>query len=83
VLNVWLAPADDVAAAAPLTRLKGRPLQWQDWSADGQHVLFANDRNGDENWHIFAVHRATGVIRDLTPFDRANAQALLRCSKRT
>jgi len=30
VLNVWLAPTDDIGAAAPLTRRAGRPIAWQD-----------------------------------------------------
>ncbi len=66
VLNVWLAPADDIAAAQPLTRRKGRPIAWQDWSWDGRHVLFMCDQDGDENWCFFAVDRA-GAVRELTP----------------
>ena len=47
VLNVWLAPADRVAAAQPLTRRKGRPIAWHDWSWDGRHVMFMSDQDGD------------------------------------
>jgi hypothetical protein len=36
VLNDWLAPADQIAEATPLTRLKGRPIAWQDWAWDGR-----------------------------------------------
>ena len=66
VLNVWLAPADDVAAAEPLTRRKGRPIAWQDWSWDGRYVLFMSDHDGDENWCLLSVDRA-GAARELTP----------------
>jgi acylaminoacyl-peptidase len=66
VLNVWLAPADRIADAQPLTRRKGRPIAWQDWSWDGRHILFMSDHDGDENWCIFAVDRA-GAVRALTP----------------
>ena len=71
VLNVWLAPADDIGAAEPLTRLTGRPIAWQDWACDGEHILFISDENGDENWRIFAVDRATAEIRTLTPISGA------------
>src|SRR5215469_5368669 len=82
VLNVWLAPADQIAQATPLTRLSGRPIAWQDWAWDGRHILFIRDRNGDENWHIFAVDRASGEILDLTPIDGVNARLYLESPER-
>jgi dipeptidyl aminopeptidase/acylaminoacyl peptidase len=77
VLNVWLAPADDIGAAEPLTRLTGRPIAWQDWACDGEHILFISDENGDENWRIFAVDRATAEIRTLTPISGVSARILM------
>jgi dipeptidyl aminopeptidase/acylaminoacyl peptidase len=82
VLNVWLAPADRIAEATPLTQLKGRPIAWQDWAWDGQHILFIRDRNGDENWHIFAADRASGAILDLTPIDPVNARLYVESPER-
>lgn len=82
VLNVWLSPAADIAAAEPLTRLKGRPIAWQDWARDGQHILYMNDENGDENWRILAVHRATGAILPLTPPRGVNARFYLNSPER-
>src|SRR4051812_30723247 len=65
VLNVWLAPADDVGAAEPLTPVTGRPIAWQDdWACDGAHILFLSDESGDENWRIFAINRTTGAVRN-------------------
>src|SRR5215469_5896712 len=66
VLNLWLSPVGDVAAAEPLTCRKSRPIAWQDWSWDGRHILFMHDENGEENWHISAVDRVSGVGRDHT-----------------
>jgi dipeptidyl aminopeptidase/acylaminoacyl peptidase len=77
VLNVWLAPADDIGAAAPLTRRAGRPIAWQDWAFDGEHVLFMTDENGDENYHLFAVERACAEVRDLTPIAGVSARMLM------
>ena len=34
VLNVWVSPADNIAAGQPVTRTKGRPIGWsamEDW----------------------------------------------------
>jgi len=82
VLNVWLAPAADIAAAEPLTRLEGRPIAWRDWAWDGHHILFMNDENGDENWRILAVHRATGEILPLTPPQGVSARFYLESPER-
>jgi dipeptidyl aminopeptidase/acylaminoacyl peptidase len=74
VLNIWVAPADSVAAGQPVTRTNGRPINWHDWSPDGRYIMFLNDENGDENLHLFVVDPATCELRDLTPF--ANIQAM-------
>lgn len=74
VLNVWLAPADDVKAGQPVTRTKGRPINWQDWTADGRFLMFLNDETGDENHHLFVVDPVDRSLRDLTPIASINAQ---------
>jgi len=74
VLNVWVSPADSIAAGQPVTRTKGRPINWQDWSPDGRYIMFLNDENGDENLHLFVVDPRDCELRDLTPF--ANIRAL-------
>ncbi len=67
VLNVCVAPIDNVAAGQPVTRTKGRPINWQDWSPDGRYIMFLNDENGDENLHLFVVDPRNLELRDLTP----------------
>ena len=77
VLNVWMAPASDIKAAGPVTRTKGRPINWQDWSADGRFLMFLNDETGDENHHLFVVDPTTHAMRDLTPLANISAQLSL------
>jgi dipeptidyl aminopeptidase/acylaminoacyl peptidase len=72
VLNVWMAPAGDVKAGAPVTRTKGRPINWQDWTADGRFLMFLNDETGDENHHLFVVDPVSHAARDLTPLANIN-----------
>ncbi|MGH6815265.1 MAG: S9 family peptidase [Hyphomicrobiaceae bacterium] len=67
VLNVWVAPADNPAAARAVTRDTRRGIHGYGWSPDGRHVLYGQDKEGDENWHIYAVDLAAGTVRDLTP----------------
>ncbi|WP_035663961.1 S9 family peptidase [Bradyrhizobium sp. Ec3.3] len=74
VLNIWVSPGDNIAAGQPVTRTRGRPINWQSWSPDGRHIMFLNDENGDENLHLFVVDPHSLELRDLTPF--ANVRAL-------
>lgn len=74
VLNVWVSPVNSMAAGQPVTRTKGRPINWQDWSPDGRYIMFLNDENGDENLHLFVVDPRSSELRDLTPL--ANIRAI-------
>ena len=77
VLNVWMAPATDIKAGEPVTRIKGRPINWQDWSADGRFLMFLNDETGDENHHLFVVDPVRHAVRDVTPLANVNVQLSL------
>ncbi len=39
-----------------------------------QHILYLQDRGGDENWRVYAVDLAAGTERDLTPFEKVQAR---------
>ena len=74
VLNVWVAPADDPAAARPVTRDTGRGVRLYGWTYKSHQIAYLQDSNGDENWHIYAVNLETDEIRDLTPLEGVQAQ---------
>ena len=76
VLNVWVAAVDDLGSARPITRDEERGIRYYDWTYDGQHILYYQDAKGDEDWHVYATNIATGETRDLTPFEKVNAQIL-------
>lgn len=67
VLNVWVTPVDDLAAARCITDDKGRGISSYAWSVDGRHIIYGQDQGGDENFHIYATDVASGTTRDLTP----------------
>jgi acylaminoacyl-peptidase len=77
VLNVWVAPRGDLKAAAPLTRMTGRPIPWHNWLHDDRTVLFAKDETGDENVHLYAADAVTRDLRDLTPIVGIAAQWII------
>lgn len=65
--NIWLAPADDIAAARPLTREGGHGIQACRWTADSARLCYGKDTDGDENYHLFALPLDGSGAVDLTP----------------
>ncbi len=73
VLNVWVGPADAIETAAPVTRDTGRGIRFHGWSTSGEHVLYLQDKGGDENFRLYSVDVETSASLDLTPFDDMRA----------
>jgi dipeptidyl aminopeptidase/acylaminoacyl peptidase len=73
VLNIWLAPIDDLAQARPLTRDTDCGIHFYDWTYNG-HILYQQDIAGNENFHIYAVDPVSEAVRNLTPFDGVTAR---------
>ncbi len=74
VMNVWVAPRVNPALAQPVSRDTLRGIRFFWWSYTSAHILFGQDKSGDENWRIYAVDLASMTTRDLTPFEGVNAQ---------
>jgi dipeptidyl aminopeptidase/acylaminoacyl peptidase len=74
VMNVWVGPADDLSKAKPVTKEKVRPVPSHSWAYDNKHILYIQDKNGDENYHLYATNVETGETRDLTPIDGVRAE---------
>src|SRR5437667_6503752 len=68
VLNVWVSPDDDPAKAKPVTFDKHRGIVNYTWAFTSKHILYTQDKNGDEDDHAYCIHLDSGEIRDLTPF---------------
>ena len=74
VLNVWVAPRDDIGAARAITRDTGRGIRFFGWAYTNEHLLFIQDKDGDENWRIYRADLAGGAPVDLTPIDGIQAR---------
>lgn len=68
VLNVWVAPAGDIAAAKPVTNAAERPIRQYFWAANSAVILYLNDKGGDENFLLYSVDPATAENKLLTDF---------------
>ena len=73
VLNVWVAPLDAIEDARPVTEDTERGIRVYRWTYNSRFITYLRDRNGDENWHCYAVNVETGENRDLTPYDGIQA----------
>jgi dipeptidyl aminopeptidase/acylaminoacyl peptidase len=69
VLNVFVGPAEDPPAAKPVTSARKRGILRYQWAHTGRHILFLQDRDGDENWHVYCTDLQSGATIDLTPFE--------------
>ena len=74
VLNVWVAPRKDLAVARPMTRDTGRGIRFYGWAYTNRHILYIQDKNGDENWRLYSVDLTTDEVKDLTPFEDVQTQ---------
>ncbi len=68
VLNVWVAPAADIAAAKPVTNAAERPIRQYFWAANSAVILYLNDKGGDENFLLYSVDPATAENKLITDF---------------
>jgi dipeptidyl aminopeptidase/acylaminoacyl peptidase len=68
VMNVWVAPRDDLTKARPLTRQTDRPIFSHWFARTNAHVLFHKDKDGDENFNLWCVGIDGSAARNLTPY---------------
>ena len=72
VLAIWVRTIgkedDRIVAFDPV-----RPIRNVRWQADSRHVLFEQDKNGDENTHVYQADIGSKRVRDLTPYPGVKA----------
>jgi len=74
-LNLWVRPLDrDTSWQVTFHRGRGAQHGW--WTGDSRGLLFLQDRNGDENHHLWRVDLESGESRDLTPFENVRVEGL-------
>jgi dipeptidyl aminopeptidase/acylaminoacyl peptidase len=73
VLNISVAPVDALDEARPITNDRKRGIHNFRWTYQDNHIVYMQDENGDENFHVYSVNALTGTVRDLTPFDGVSA----------
>jgi dipeptidyl aminopeptidase/acylaminoacyl peptidase/TPR repeat protein len=59
-----------------LTADRGQGIRAFTWQCDGQHILYLQDRDGDERWRLHQIDVTTKTTRDLTPRDAVRVASL-------
>jgi dipeptidyl aminopeptidase/acylaminoacyl peptidase len=68
VRNLFVAPRDDLDAARAVTHATARNLStFYRWAHTNRHLVFFQERDGDENWRGSSVDLVSGAIVPLTP----------------
>ncbi|HEV3083405.1 MAG TPA: S9 family peptidase [Gemmataceae bacterium] len=73
VLNVWVAPIDRPDDARPVSADKKRGIRIYFWAYTNDHVLYLQDSDGDEDYHVYCVDLPRGQTKDLTPYKKVRA----------
>jgi dipeptidyl aminopeptidase/acylaminoacyl peptidase len=69
VLNVWVR---DLRLGNPdrqITNDRKRGIRQFAWQFNDEHILYIQDQDGDENWHLYQTHLTTQATKDLTPYE--------------
>ena len=74
VMNVFIAPADDMDAVRRMTSATDRPNPQYFWSPLSDSILYVQDKAGDENYLLYQVDLESGEERNLTPFEDTRVQ---------
>jgi len=76
VMNVWVGPVDNPAAAKPVTKDTKRGIRAYYWAYTSEHILYPQDVGGNEDFHIYSVNLSRGETKDLTPIEKVAANIL-------
>ncbi|OGD54729.1 peptidase S9 [Candidatus Bathyarchaeota archaeon RBG_13_38_9] len=74
VLNVWVGPIEDPMSARPATTDTDRGIYSYFWSYTNEHIIYIQDKAGEENWRIYSANVGTNITKDLTPLEGVNAR---------
>src|SRR5262245_37285266 len=68
VRNLFVAPVAEPRKARQVTQVSDRSISWiYQWAHTSRHLVFFQERDGDENWRASSVDVQAGASRLLTP----------------
>ncbi|KAF0699052.1 Aste57867_10366 [Aphanomyces stellatus] len=67
VMNIFLQDVDGGASPSQVTHEHVRPIRFFRWACTGSHLLYVQDLNGNERFHLHVVDLSSSTVTDLTP----------------
>lgn len=74
VLNVFVAPSDDISKARPVTSDTKRGIQMHAWTYSPGVLVYTQDQDGNENDQVYAVDVTSDETRNLVNNPAVKAQ---------
>lgn len=74
VLNVWVRDLQKGGPDRQVTADHKRGIRQFSWQYGDEYILYIQDKDGDENWHLYQTHLATQTTKDLTPYEGVKAE---------
>lgn len=74
VMNVWVGATADPQSAQPVTKDTKRGIRQYSWAFNNTQILYVQDKDGDENWHVYSTEIDKNETRDLTPMPGVQAR---------
>jgi dipeptidyl aminopeptidase/acylaminoacyl peptidase len=75
VLNLWVRDIGQTNDSA-ITNDTSRGMRQYLWAKDNNHLLYLQDKNGDNHLRLYSVNIANRVVSDITPLDGIVSQIL-------
>ncbi|MBE9226387.1 S9 family peptidase [Phormidium sp. LEGE 05292] len=75
ILQVWLRTVGEEDDQI-ITADKKRGIRIFFWTYNPDQLMYMQDSDGDENFHLYLVNIKSKIVRDLTPFQGVKAEAI-------
>lgn len=75
IMQIWIRSVGQQDGRV-LTAEKQRGIKTYAWTYDGKHLIYQQDENGNENWHLYTVALDSKRVRDLTPHKGVRAELI-------
>ena len=69
ILNVWVGDLQKKGSDQKVTNDSKRGIRRFLWQFNDECILYIQDEDGDENWHLYQTHLVTLETKDLTPYE--------------
>lgn len=81
VMNIWVANPKELNKAIPITNDKKRGIRYYSWAYSNNHILYIQDKEGDENWQLYSINLIDNKIKKLTSFDKSQVRIVKASEK--